>query len=333
MPVKRQLRIGITLGDINGIGPEIALKAVRRLRKLNAQFVFIGHAGILAEQAQRFRLPAPPAASLDDPPTRARAYCWTPERLPLRWTPGEIDPSASAAAGNWIVAGVDACLRGQLDALVTAPICKEGFHRAGIEWPGHTEMLAELCGVSRVGMMLFGGPLRVVLATRHIAIKDVPASLTRRVIEDAIEMTAMSLPWLGARRGRIAVCGLNPHAGEGGKMGTEEEDVIRPAVERARRRGLPIVGPLPGDTVFHQAAQGDYDAVIAMYHDQGLAPLKLIAFDSGVNLTLGLPIVRTSPDHGTAFGIAGKNIANPSSMAEAIKWAEQLARRKNPWAQ
>ncbi len=332
MAGKRQLRIGITLGDINGIGPEIALKAVRRLRKLNAQFVFIGHAGILAEQAKLLRLPAPPAASLDDPPLRTRSYCWTPERLPLRWQPGEIHASAAAAAGNWIVAGVDACLRGQLDALVTAPICKDGFHRAGIEWPGHTEMLAELCGVTRVGMMLFGGPLRVVLATRHVAIKEVPAALTRRTIEDAIEMTAMSLPWLGSRRARIAVCGLNPHAGEGGKMGTEEDDVIRPAIERAHRRGLNVVGPLPGDTVFHQAAHGAYDAVIAMYHDQGLAPLKLIAFNSGVNLTLGLPIVRTSPDHGTAFDIAGKNLANPESMMEAIKWADHLARRKNPWA-
>lgn len=328
MPPKR---IGITLGDINGIGPEVALKAVARRRwPAGTQFVLIGRAEVLAEQARRFNLAPPSAAPIDDPP-RARVTCWDPVRLRLRWRPGQLDPHASEAAGEWIMAGVDACLRGQLDALVTGPISKEGFHRAGIQVPGHTEMLAELCGVKRFGMMLFGGPLRVVLATRHIPIKDVPAAITPDALESAIALTATALPWLGARRARIAVCGLNPHAGEGGDLGTEDETVIRPVVDRLRRHGLRVAGPLPGDTVFHQAAAGAYDAVVAMYHDQGLAPLKLLAFDSGVNLTLGLPIVRTSPDHGTAFSIAGKNRANPKSMVAALDWALTLAGRKNPW--
>lgn len=328
----KRTRIGITLGDINGIGPEVALKAVYRKRwPAGTQFVFIGHPDILAQQASRFALPAPRAAMLEDPPQK-RAICWAPARLGLSWNPGAIVPDASAAAGEWILAGVDACLRGQLDALVTAPISKEGFQRAGIQVPGHTEMLADLCGVTRFGMMLFGGPLRVVIATRHLPLREVPDAVTPKAVEEAVTLTAEALPWLGARRARIAVCGLNPHAGEGGALGTEDDAVIRPVVERLRAQGIRVSGPLPGDTVFHQAAAGDYDAVVAMYHDQGLAPLKLIAFDSGVNLTLGLPIVRTSPDHGTAFAIAGKNRANPASMIEALRWAIALARRKNPWA-
>lgn len=328
----RTLRIGITLGDINGIGPEVALKAVYRHRwPSSLQFVFVGQPDVLAEQARRFGLPAPLHGTLEDAPAR-RAYCWSPARLHLEWKPGELDPDASAAAGEWIFAAADACLRGQLDALVTAPISKEGFKKAGIETPGHTEMLAEICGVERFGMMLFGGPLRVVIATRHIPLREVADAITPACVEEAVRLTAGALEWFGLRKRRIAVCGLNPHAGEGGEMGREEIEVIGPVIKRLRREGLDLYGPLSGDTVFHLAAQGQYQAVVAMYHDQGLAPLKLIAFDSGVNLTLGLPIVRTSPDHGTAFALAGKDRANPASMIEAIRWAARLARRKNPWA-
>lgn len=330
MAKKKPLRIGITLGDVNGIGPEVALKAARRLRRVNAQLVFIGNAANLEQQAIALKLSALRMGSPDNPPA-ARAYCWSPDEQKLRWQPGKLDPAASSAAASWILAGVDACLHGELDAIVTAPISKEGFDRAGIDVPGHTELLADLCGATRVGMMLFGGPLRVVLATRHIPISAVPSALTRRVIEDAIALTNDALPWMGVKRAKIAVCGLNPHAGDGGKLGTEDDAIVRPAVERAQRRGVNVFGPLSGDAVFYHAANGSYDAVIAMYHDQGLAPLKLAAFDTGVNLTLGLPIVRTSPDHGTAFDIAGKNKANPSSMMAAISWAATLAARKNPW--
>ena len=325
-------RIGITLGDINGIGPEVALKAIHGARwPAGTRFVLIGNPDVLDAQCQQLGFPVPARRSDLAAPSRDRATVWDPAGLPLRWQPGRLVTQASRAAAIWIRAAVEACQDQQLDALVTAPISKEGFHRAGINVPGHTEMLAKLCQVRRYAMMLFGGPLRVVLATRHIPISEVPDRLTPSIIEESIRLTAKALPWLGARRARVAVCGLNPHAGEGGDIGREDIEVIAPVIRRLRKQGLHITGPLPGDTVFHQAAAGEYDAVVAMYHDQGLAPLKLIAFDSGVNLTLGLPIIRTSPDHGTAFAIAGRNQARPDSMIEAIRWAIRLAGKKNPW--
>ena len=325
-------RIGITLGDVNGIGPEVALRAVYQTRwPAGTRFVLIGHPGILAQQARRLHLPTPPVVAAWPEKTAARVVAWDPAPANLRWTPGRLAPAVSAAAADWIRAAVRACRAGELDGMVTAPISKEGFHRAGIEVPGHTEMLAELCGTRRFAMMLFGGPLRVVLATRHVPLAEVPRTLTAPVLTETIELTAQALPWLGATRARVAVCGLNPHAGEGGELGREEIDVIAPVIRKLRARGRRVTGPLPGDTVFHQAARGDYDAVVAMYHDQGLAPLKLLAFDTGVNLTLGLPIVRTSPDHGTAFDLAGQGRSRPDSMREALRWAVHLAGKKNPW--
>ena len=317
--MKRPLRIGITLGDINGIGPEIALKAIAQNRwPAGIEFICYGPAEIFGQQAARFKIP---------PPT-----CHDAEPNPkLKWQPGKISANAGRAAAAAIRTAVADAIAGDIDAIVTAPISKEGFHKAGVNYPGHTEMLAQLCGTERFAMMLFGGPLRVVLATRHIPISEVPRLLTAAALREQIELTAESLPWLGASRARVAVCGLNPHAGEGGDIGCEEIETIAPVIRALKRKGLRVSGPHPGDTVFHSAARGDYDAVVAMYHDQGLAPLKLIAFDSGVNVTLGLPIVRTSPDHGTAYDIAGKNKANPSSMTEAVRWAIKLATRKNPW--
>jgi 4-hydroxythreonine-4-phosphate dehydrogenase len=224
-------------------------------------------------------------------------------------------------------------MSGGLDAMVTAPICKEGFHKAGIDVPGHTEMLADLTGTKRFAMMLFGGPLRVVLVTRHLPIKDVSKHLTRRRVLEAISIAGEALPWMGWKKPSIGVCGLNPHAGDGGEIGREEIAVIAPAIRDARALGFNAIGPVPADAIFHKAFKGEFGAVVAMYHDQGLGPMKMIAFDSGVNITLGLPIVRTSPDHGTAFDIAGKGIANPASMIQALLWARKLARRKNPWVQ
>lgn len=328
------LRIGITAGDINGIGLEVTLKALHGAPWPGDQrVVIIGDRGIIRQQCKKFRLPCPPAW---DPVEGAvppePVVVWDPwPGLDLVWEPGQIRVDAARAAAEWIKFGVQANLDGVLDALVTAPISKEGLHRAGYAFPGHTEMLAELTGINKFAMMLFGGPLKVVLATRHIPISAVPAAITGSLIKETVRITDAGLAWMGLQRRRIAVCGLNPHAGEGGHIGSEDIKVIAPAIRALKKNGLDVVGPLPGDTVFHQAAAGMYDAVIAMYHDQGLAPLKLIAFDTGVNLTLGLPIVRTSPDHGTAYGIAGKGIANPTSMAAAIEQARLLARRKNPW--
>lgn len=317
--MKRPVRLGITVGDINGIGPEVALKACARRWGREVRFIFYGPAGAVAAQAAQLGLKCP--ALVDPCPHDA-----------VPWQPGRVTAAAGRAAMEAVRAAVTDCRRGAIDAIVTAPLSKEGIHRAGFAFPGHTEFLAHLTGTRRFAMILCGGPLRVVLATRHIPIAAVPGALTPRVLREQVELTAEALPWLGARRGRVAVCGLNPHAGEGGDIGREEIEVIAPVVRALRRKGLRVTGPLPGDTVFHAAAAGGFDAVVAMYHDQGLAPLKLIAFDTGVNITLGLPIVRTSPDHGTAFAIAGKNRADPSSMTEAVRTALFLAGRRNPWA-
>lgn len=320
------IRIGITAGDINGIGPEVAIKALLTAARehRDAEFVLIGRVAVWESTAGWTRL--------CNRRLYPRMYLWDPQpEFRIKPAPGKIRADAAAAAATYIRAATQACLDGYLDGMVTAPINKAGFKKAGIDFPGHTEMLANLTGTERYAMMLTGGSLRVVLATRHIRLADVPGSITGALIKEQGVLTAQGLAWLGLKKRRIAVCGLNPHAGEGGEIGTEDADIIAPAVKALSKSGIDASGPLPGDTVFHHAATGSYDAVLAMYHDQGLAPLKLMAFDTGVNITLGLPIVRTSPDHGTAFDIAGKNKANARSMCCAIREAIRLARRPNPW--
>lgn len=301
-------RIGITCGDVNGIGPEIALKAVSSGRwNPGVEFVLIG-------------------------PKQVFDYSgvW-PVDFSGKQMPGKITAEASQTAVAAIKRAVQGCLDGELDAMVTAPICKEGLKLAGVNYPGHTEMIAELTGTGRYGMMLMGKELRVMLATRHLPLRAVADALTKENILEAIELTGEALKWFGFDNGRIGVCGLNPHAGDGGALGNEESVVIAPAIAAARTKGFNAVGPVPADVIFYQALAKQYDAVVAMYHDQGLGPLKMHAFDCGVNLTLGLPIIRTSPDHGTAFNIAGKNIAQPDSMIAAIETAIQLAGQPNPW--
>jgi 4-hydroxythreonine-4-phosphate dehydrogenase len=319
--MKRPLRIGITLGDLNGIGPEVALQALRHLgAQTGIRFVLIGSPKAIAPLLRKHdRLPR-------------HVLLWDPTpHLAPRHQPGRITAEAARAAAAWIYFAVRACHTGMLDAIVTAPISKEGFALAGVNFPGHTEMLAALTGTQRFAMLLFGGPLRVTLVTRHLPLAKVAAALSAEKIVEAIRLTDEGLRWMGLRQRRIAICGLNPHAGDGGLLGREEIEIITPAIHAARRTGLKLTGPIPADTVFHQAIHGKFDAIVAMYHDQGLGPLKMLAFDSGVNLTLGLPLVRTSPDHGTAYDIAGKNIANPASMIEAIRWAIRLAGHPNPW--
>ena len=217
--------------------------------------------------------------------------------------------------------------------MVTAPVNKEAIVRAGQPFVGQTEFLSQLAGTERTAMMLLGQDdrgrwLRVALATTHVPIKLLSDNLTRAKIELAIELAAQACRDLGLSRKRVAVCGLNPHAGEGGKMGTEELTTVGPAVQATRQRGIDVVGPLSADALFYHAYKGDYDVVVAMYHDQGLVPLKMIGFETGINWTLGLPFIRTSPDHGTAYDIAGQGKANPSSMVAAIRLAKQLARQK-----
>ena len=357
--MKKTVRIGITLGDVNGIGPEVALKAAYGHRwPPNLQLILIGSEAILRQQRRAYRLPMPspwtdnPPRPAGTPPKEGISFLFpssggvaegrggssntvvywdpTPKEQPA-WAPGKIRVSASRAAAGWIRAAVDACLDGSLDGMVTGPICKEGFHRAGMPVPGHTELLARMTRTKKFAMMLFGGPLKVILVTRHVPLSKVAGRLTKNSVVGAIALAGDALPWFGCKRRRIGVCGLNPHAGEGGDIGREEITRIEPAIQACRKMGYDVRGPIPADVVFYQAVHGQFEAVVAMYHDQGLGPLKTLEFDGGVNVTLGLPIVRTSPDHGTAFDIAGRGIARPSSMVEAIRWAARLAARNNPW--
>lgn len=335
MAAHRPVRIGITLGDVNGIGPEVALRALHGHRwPPHLRFVIVGSPEVVAAEARALRLPAPRVvdgpAGADRP---GRCAVWSPPGAPpFRRAPGRVRADAGRAAVAWIEAAVRAALRGELDAVVTAPICKQGLALAGFDFPGHTEFIARLCRARRFAMLLTGGGLRVGLATRHLPLRRVPDAVTRASVTEAVRLVAEALPWLGEPRGHVAVCGLNPHAGDGGALGDEDERVVRPAVRALRRRGLRVSGPHPADTVFREALLGRHAAVVAMYHDQGLAPLKTVGFDTGVNLTLGLPIVRTSPDHGTAFDLAGKGRADPSSMRAALRTAAELAARPNPWA-
>jgi 4-hydroxythreonine-4-phosphate dehydrogenase len=238
---------------------------------------------------------------------------------------GRVSARAGRASYDAIVSAVEDARHNRIAAIATAPINKEAFAAAGIPWRGHTELLAHLTGAKRIAMMFHADVLRVVLATVHIPLAEVPLVLTRARLEETIDLAAGELPRFGLPSPRLAVAGLNPHAGEHGLMGLEDDAVLRPAIEACRARGIEVDGPFPADTVFVRAMRGDFDAVIACYHDQGLIPVKLVAFGRAVNVTLGLPIVRTSVDHGTAFDIAGRGIADPSSLVHAVLLAATRA--------
>jgi 4-hydroxythreonine-4-phosphate dehydrogenase len=284
-------RVAITAGDPAGIGPEIAARAAGDPRVMDVcEPVVYG----------------PPAGAI--------------------FAPGVLSADAGRAAYDVIVRAVDDVRRGVVAAVATAPVNKEAFRLAGLPWSGHTDLLAHLTGVTDVAMMFYSAPLKVVLATIHIPLAEVPQALTARSLERTIALTARELPRFGIERPRIAVAGLNPHAGEHGLFGREEETAIAPAIAASRAKGIDVSGPFPGDTVFMRARRGEFDVVVACYHDQGLIPVKLVAFGRAVNVTLGLPIVRTSVDHGTAFDIAGKSMADPESMIAAVLLAARLAR-------
>ena len=283
-------RIAITVGDPAGIGPEIAARAAADERVLAACVPLV----------------------------------YSPPDLGA-FVPGVLSAASGRAAYDTIVRAVDAVQSGAADALTTAPINKEAFRLAGLPWSGHTDLLAHLTGARDHAMMFYSDTLRVILATIHIALADVPRALTRGSLEATIALAARELPRFGFAAPRIAVAALNPHAGERGLFGREEETVIAPAVAACRRRGIDVTGPYPADTLFVRAHRGEFDAVIACYHDQGLIPVKLVAFGRAVNVTLGLPIVRTSVDHGTAFDIAGQGVADPESLVAAVLLAGRLA--------
>jgi 4-hydroxythreonine-4-phosphate dehydrogenase len=325
--------IGISLGDVTGIGPEVALKAVAaEAGHDGTKYLVIGDGKALAGLNEKLSLNLP----LKKFTSYADDGTFFVDNLTDESLPESLSACSALAAHTsvaWLRDGAQRCLRGELDALITAPVNKESIIRAGHKFVGQTEFLSELAGTKRTAMMLLGTDergrwLRVALATVHISIKSVPEKLTAEKITLAIELAAQACRDLGLPRARIAVAGLNPHAGEGGEFGDEEIKIISPTILAVQKRGFDVVGPISGDTVFHYALKGDFDAVVAMYHDQGLAPLKAVAFDTGVNWTLGLPFIRTSPDHGTAYDIAGKGIANPSSMIAAIRLAKQLAKNR-----
>jgi 4-hydroxythreonine-4-phosphate dehydrogenase len=325
--------IGITLGDVTGIGPEVALKAIAaETASDQTRYLLIGDRNCLLQLNEKPGLNLP-LKEFSDSGGSGRFFVTNPLAEPLPENLPAGSPVAARAAIASLRDGAERCLRHELDALVTAPVNKESIIRAGHKFTGQTEFLSGLASAKRTAMMLLGHDergrwLRVALATVHISIKSVPQKLTAEKITLAIELAAQACCDLNLPRARIAVCGLNPHAGEGGQFGDEEIKIITPTVLAVQKRGLDVIGPLSGDTVFHYALQGDFDVVVAMYHDQGLAPLKAVAFDTGVNWTLGLPFIRTSPDHGTAYDIAGKGIANPSSMIAAIRLAKQLAKSR-----
>jgi 4-hydroxythreonine-4-phosphate dehydrogenase len=238
----------------------------------------------------------------------------------------------SAASGRLAYEAIDEAVRliqaGTLDALCTAPISKAALHRAGHDWPGHTEMLRDKSGAPRVAMLMVGGGVRVVCATIHCPLAQVPERLSISELVELLSLIHRSMADFAIERPRVVVCGLNPHSGEEGMFGDEEQRIIAPAVEQARAQAIDAHGPLPADVVYHQMLEGRWDVVLAMYHDQAMIPVKTLAFDQGVNVTLGLPFVRTSPDHGTAFDIAGRGMARPDSLLAAIRLAASLARNR-----
>ena len=327
--------IGISLGDITGIGPEVTLKALSvEANADGTRYLLIGDAQHARRLNDRFglKLTLQDYDEQEDKPGQIFLCHPLPGVLPADLLEGS--PAAARAAVAWVREGAERCLRDELDALVTAPVNKEAIVRAGQAFVGQTELLSQLAGTDRTAMMLIGQDdrgrwLRVALATTHLPLKLVSDHLTQAKIEMVIELAAQACCDLGLPRACVAVCGLNPHAGEGGEMGTEEQTTISPAVWAARGRQITVVGPLSADALFYHAFRGDYDAVVDMYHDQGLVPLKMIGFESGVNWTLGLPFIRTSPDHGTAYDIAGQGRANPSSMLAAIRLAKQLAKSRS----
>lgn len=313
--------IVLTCGDPSGIGPEIALAAFEALRG-DVPFFLIGD---LDHQVGPTTLIEEPQDAL-----LAQSLPVLNHKFATSAEPGKPAPGNATGVVEVIERAVDLVQAGEASALCTAPISKkELVDHAGFGFPGHTEFLAHLGGVNDVVMMLAAEELKVVPATIHIPLADVPNALTEEGLETTIQITVAALRRdFGIAHPRIALAGLNPHAGEGGMLGGEEIAFIAPLCERLRAQGLNITGPLPADTMFHAQARAGYDAAIAMYHDQALIPIKTLAFDRGVNVTLGLPFVRTSPDHGTAFDIAGKGIANPTSLIEALRLALDMAKAR-----
>jgi len=320
-------RIAITMGEPGGVGPEVIVKALSSAKISNyCSPVVVGNSRVMEDAVRLTRLPLKVKAISDLSESRPAAGIieMLDVRSPSSFKKNAPSKNAGKAVVSYIKKAVELALNGEVSAIVTAPISKESLKMAGCKWPGHTELLAELTKTKDFAMMFASDKLKLILCTIHIPLKDVPKKITEKLVLKTIRLAKQGCGMFGIENPRIAVAGLNPHAGESGVMGNEELRFIIPAIHLAKKEGADVSGPFPPDVVFHKAYNKDFDMVVCMYHDQGLIPFKMLAFDTGVNITVGLPVIRTSPDHGTAFDIAWKNKANPSSMIEAIKLAAML---------
>ncbi len=325
-------RLAITMGDVNGIGPEILAKALARPETWEqCQPVVVGSANIL--ELARAWAPACPEPHIierltDAFPARDAVPVLQGDVAAPPIVPGQTNGAAGRCAVEWVKLAARLAIENEVDGIVTCPINKEGIHRAGHRFAGHTDLLAEMTSCRDYRMCLFAGTMRIVHISSHCSLAEAIANVKADRIATSIRIADESLVRLGVPRRRIAVAGLNPHAGEAGAFGSEETEEIAPAVRACQREGINCSGPYPADTVFRRMSEGEFDLVVAMYHDQGHIPLKLVAMDEGVNVTLGLPMVRTSVDHGTAYDIAGKGVAREGSLCAAITLATRFARRR-----
>ena len=327
--------LGITLGDPAGIGPEVTLKALQHtdIYAWCNPFI-IGDMRILQRAAQSNLPDLGDLAGLTLITAPSRQQIASPSQIhvldlanadPSQCPIGAVSAAAGKAAVEYAFKGCDLALAGEIDGIVTAPLNKAAMHAAGFTYPGHTELLAERTGADKVTMLLVGPQLRVVHISMHVGLEEAIRRVTTQRVSEVIDLAQQACQSLGIAQPRIAVAGLNPHASEGGLFGNQEAQQVLPAIQAARARGLNVSDPQPPDTVFLRAVKGAFDIVIAMYHDQGHIPMKLLAFDSGVNVSIGLPIIRTSVDHGTAFDIVGQGRASENSMIEALRVAAQMA--------
>jgi 4-hydroxythreonine-4-phosphate dehydrogenase len=327
--------IGLTMGDPAGIGPEVVVKAMNEPTLYEqCRPLAIGDAGTLRRTVASLNVNL--AVNVVDDPAKGRyvhgtvdIFQATTENL-QDIVPGIVQPTAGKAAAECVVKATELAMAGKIDAIATAPLNKDALNQAGFHYPGHTEMLASLTGTKDYSLTLIAGKLRVIHVTTHVSMRQALDLVDRARVLRIIRLAERFCRYLGISEPRVAVAGFNCHAGENGLFGTEEIDHIKPAIDEARSEGIDASGPWPGDTIFYRASRGEFDIVVAMYHDQGHIPVKMLGFEAGVNTTAGLPIIRTSVDHGTAFDIAGQGQASHGSMVEAVKLAAMLAVERRP---